>query len=330
MAKNQTKLFVYGTLRTHQPLWEHYLAPRVGILARVSGVKLLADKRAAYPYAVLGNRSNFIVGEVFMVSNKELEDIDAAEVGYSRVKVHTDSGVVVWMYVADIDRLFDLPVVEHGDWLKHHGEPLFVYGTLQFGWHNWRRFLAPQTAVEYKMPGVKLKQAWGTARMVASRNPNDYVLGELYWVTPSMLRKLDAHEGYSKDRKFGNVYDRREIDLRSECVISPDQGKFILPSDRGWTYFHAGRHKHLEAVGVQWTPELQKKYPRRYAERKSTRIPPRLHAQYDGDPEHVGSRLCPVCGNKCVYYRGDYRDYFVHSASAICTAPVGYYNNLED
>lgn len=56
-------LFAYGTLKTGGPRWAEYLAPRVGMLAAISGVRLYRIEGS--PAVMAGQPDDLVYGELF-------------------------------------------------------------------------------------------------------------------------------------------------------------------------------------------------------------------------------------------------------------------------
>lgn len=121
-----SKLFVYGSLMSglglHGALRK---SSRVGfdLNPKVRGYQLV--DLGAFPGAIPGAETQFVLGELYAVTNDVLRELDAVEgvpTFYERIQVRAD-GHAAWMYVLSKEFLqFNTPKqrVPGGDWRKYH------------------------------------------------------------------------------------------------------------------------------------------------------------------------------------------------------------------
>lgn len=103
--------------------------------------------------------------------------------------------------------------------------PVFVYGTLRPGFHNYEAFLAGRTVhIDYnvKVPGfIMLAGPSSPFPFVVPGNPENVVTGDLVYVAPGMydnvLMELDYLEGYIPGDE-DNLYDRKLIQFDADGV----------------------------------------------------------------------------------------------------------------
>ncbi len=108
-------VFVYGTLKRGQGN-HHWLrgAPCRG-RRRLAGARL--HNLGPYPMAVRG--TGIIHGEVYGVSEDDLERLDGLEDAprlYQRHRLPLDDGSLAWVYLGLPEQVRDLPLVPFADW----------------------------------------------------------------------------------------------------------------------------------------------------------------------------------------------------------------------
>ncbi len=237
------KVFVYGTLRTHATNWMWTLRPQIGKSDVVHGYVMYNSPHGGFPIASPGKSHEYIIGEVFDVTEKMLAKLDQLEGfphHYDRTLVTTENDDVVWIYFQkDASKL---ERIEGGDWLKHIGKPLFVYGTLKTRHTNWFHYMRPQIGKPAVIDGWTLYNANGTARM-APDNSGNAVVGEIFLIYPGAFDTLDPHEGYDKNRsKKLNIYNRIKVEtMEGETV---------------WVYVDETAHDYYPHYGNDWTEHI--------------------------------------------------------------------------
>mmetsp|Transcript_59037 Transcript_59037/g.175543 ORF Transcript_59037/g.175543 Transcript_59037/m.175543 type:complete len:141 (-) Transcript_59037:434-856(-) len=88
--------------------------------------------------------------------------------------------------------------------------PVFVYGTLRKGHHNWRAILAPVTGVEAKTArAAYTMRSWGNFPAVYAGGGTS-ILGEVFDVPDDILARLDELEGRP------TWYKREEVEVVAE------------------------------------------------------------------------------------------------------------------
>ncbi|RAK17156.1 gamma-glutamylcyclotransferase (GGCT)/AIG2-like uncharacterized protein YtfP [Anoxybacillus vitaminiphilus] len=121
-------VFVYGTLRQHEP--NHYLLKKAKCLARQCWTYgVLYDTGFRYPAMVSGTKQR-VYGELYEVNEDQLKRLDWLEGyegegmanEYDRIiqTVYTDSGTVqAYMYVYSPEKVTTLTEIKSGDWKCH-------------------------------------------------------------------------------------------------------------------------------------------------------------------------------------------------------------------
>lgn len=133
--------------------------------------------------------------------------------------------------------------------------PVFVYGTLRHGQHNYKRYLFDRTAAE--LPAIILGELYevrggGFPCMVDGRN---LVFGELMAIQPeryeATVRDLDRLEGYSEDEPERSMYHRRRSEVRLE------DGSIV----EAWAYYWNPRYASdmigPRIKGGDWNEHIQ-------------------------------------------------------------------------
>lgn len=117
-----TTVFVYGTLKTGQRNWQHFLAPQQGRKATMRGLEL--HDTGFYPMAIEADPDKVVVGELFEVNDEQLADLDRLEgVGsghYRRETMLATADGYTQPTTCDVylsDYAPDYPLVEGGNWL---------------------------------------------------------------------------------------------------------------------------------------------------------------------------------------------------------------------
>lgn len=122
-------LFVYGTLRDGCPLNKTYLKDAIySSRLTLSGVKLY--ELEYLPVAVLTNKNKYkIVGDLYYLSEEDIEYIDRLEVNYHKVKLSIAvegcrQELDIIMYVKKASELVGYyPIrIKSGDWVKYENE----------------------------------------------------------------------------------------------------------------------------------------------------------------------------------------------------------------
>jgi gamma-glutamylcyclotransferase (GGCT)/AIG2-like uncharacterized protein YtfP len=115
MDRVMDAMFVYGTLKRGQDN-HHWLRG-----ARFQGRRRLVGGRlhdlGPYPMAVRG--TGVIHGEVYAVSDDDLERLDGLEDVpslYQRHRLPLDDGSLAWTYLGRPEQVRDLPLVPFADW----------------------------------------------------------------------------------------------------------------------------------------------------------------------------------------------------------------------
>ena len=86
---------------------------------------------------------------------------------------------------------------------------VFVYGSLKKGFYNNvvlgdSEFVAVDIVSGYSLISLG-------AFPMAIPDPNGQVIGEVYYVTPETLEKLDRLEGFHIDNPYSSMYDRQVV-----------------------------------------------------------------------------------------------------------------------
>jgi gamma-glutamylcyclotransferase (GGCT)/AIG2-like uncharacterized protein YtfP len=233
-------VFVYGTLRTHAGNWSWALKPQVGTPDAVHGFILYDTFHGGFPVASPGRQHDYVIGETFKVDAKTFEVLDNLEGyphHYDRKSVVTENGEIAWIYFQNSPACKNK--IRSGDWLKHVGEPLFVYGTLKTRHSNWFHYMQPQIGKPATVEGWTLYNANGTARMAPDDSGNA-VTGEIFYMYPNALPALDSHEGYStKRKKTMNVYNRIRVTTTEGesvwCYVDEQAQDFYPHYGNDWT-----------------------------------------------------------------------------------------------
>ena len=116
-VKNE-KIFVYGSLRKDEPLHEiikPYIICDYGIDILYDWA-LYNETNCFYPYAIRQDNS-FIIGELYLVNNKCINELDEIESQYNRIY---ENGIIIYEW-NDERKGFH---IEHGDWIKYKKEIL--------------------------------------------------------------------------------------------------------------------------------------------------------------------------------------------------------------
>ena len=86
---------------------------------------------------------------------------------------------------------------------------VFVYGSLKKGFYNNvvlgdSEFVAVDIVSGYSLISLG-------AFPMAIPDPEGYVIGEVYYVTPETLERLDRLEGFHIDTPYSSMYDRKVV-----------------------------------------------------------------------------------------------------------------------
>lgn len=101
--------------------------------------------------------------------------------------------------------------------VKQEGK-LFVYGTLKKGEQRFRSIEDYVTNIEkVKLPGFTLYDLGAFPAIICTHSMDDIVIGELVTVNDieKVLAICDRIEGYKEDRKYGNLYNRIEVEVQT-------------------------------------------------------------------------------------------------------------------
>lgn len=216
MGINKEYVFVYGTLRMHES--NHYLlasAKKVAEQAWTHG--RLYDTGNGYP-GMLMDKKERVYGEIYQVTEKELEELDELE-GYIQGKennlydrvrqsVYTDQGKIkanVYIYLDKLEE--EKNYIPYGDWkiyrLTNQNSVLyFAYGSCM----DDQRF--HQAGVEkyftdvigcgllsgYRLRYTRIAKDGGRADIV-ERNQKNEVQGKVYRLKKEVLPYLYRREG---------------------------------------------------------------------------------------------------------------------------------------
>jgi len=236
-------VFVYGTLRSN--LSNHYLLKDANVISKqcwTSG--MLYDVGYGYPAMALNYESN-VYGELYLVSEKELEQLDWLE-GYKENRinnhyerilqtVYTDKGISyeAYVYVYGDNQVTDLQRIEYGDWkyylsLRKKSLCYFAYGSCM----DDRRFIKQKVAhlfqdivdsgilPNYQLAFTRKADDGGRADIIEGIGE---VEGKIYRVNQEAVSYLEKREGV-----LYGTYRPTFVDVKTSKTVFKDVLTYVV------------------------------------------------------------------------------------------------------